>query len=182
MVQAFVSPISSEEWAGAVVAMPTGKSPSPDSLPVSYYKSLPTTLTPHILKAYNLVGEEAPLPQTHYEPTSLIPKEGKDPIECQNYSPISLLNVDLKLFKMIQSSTLAPELSSIILYDQVGFIQTREARDSVTRVLDLIHASKERSLPIMLLSMDAKKAFGRVRWSFMEATLKAIGLGTRMMS
>lgn len=78
---------------------------------------------------------------------TLIPEEGKDLTSCQKYRPISLLNVDLKLFYKILASHLALKLTTLIHYDQVGFIPTREAKDSVTRVLDLIHAAESRLIP-----------------------------------
>lgn len=49
------------------------------------------------------------------------------------------LNVDLKLFTRILASCLAPEIPAVVHYDQVGFIITREARDSVPRIIDLMH-------------------------------------------
>lgn len=96
-----------------------------------------------------------------------------------NYRPISLLNVDLKLFTKKLASRLALELPSLIHYDQVGFIPTREVRDGVTRVLDLLHLAKSKLTPIMLLSIDAEKAFDQDNWTYMEATLGKIGLGDR---
>lgn len=85
---------------------------------------------------------------------------------CQDYRPISLLNTDLKIFTKILAPRLAPEMPSIINYDQVGFVQGREARDSVTRVLNLLRLAQIRSIPHMLLSTDAKKTFDRVSWTF----------------
>lgn len=48
---------------------------------------------------------------------TVIPKEGKDPQKCHSYRPISLLNVDLKLFTRVLASRLAPEVPAVIHYD-----------------------------------------------------------------
>lgn len=61
-------------------------------------------------------------------------------------------------------------------------MQTREARDNVMRVLDLLHGAKTNLLSLKLLSTDAEKAFDRVRWSFMKAVLCKIGIGDRLMT
>lgn len=68
----------------------------------------------------------------------LIPKEGKEQSVCSSYRPISLLNVDLKIFTKILASRLQPFLTQLVNLDQVGFISTREARDSTLEVLNLI--------------------------------------------
>lgn len=64
---------------------------------------------------------------------SVIHKEGKDPTACSSYRPISLLNLDLKLFTKILAVRLAQHLQQLIHLDQVGFIPSREARDSTTK-------------------------------------------------
>lgn len=69
------------------------------------------------------------------------------------------------------ASRLAPELASLIHYDQVGFIPSREARDGVIRVLNLIHGAKSTQIPIMLLSTNTEKVFDRVDWTYMTALL-----------
>lgn len=111
-----------------------GKSPGPDGLTVSYYKTFSVPWSVYFLKDYNSVGEGAYLPRdTLRAYSSLIHKEGKDPTQCSSNQPISLLNADLKLFAKILGSRVATEISDIVHYDQVGFIRTREAKDSVIR-------------------------------------------------
>lgn len=88
----------------------------------------------------------------------------------------------LKIFTRILASRLAPEIPAVIHYDQVGFVSTREVKDSVKRVLDLLHVAKTRSLPLMLLSTDTEKAFDWVCWAFMETVLHSIGIGDKMQT
>lgn len=153
----------------------------PDGLPSSYYKSLEGVLVPHFLNTFNSLDETHGMGvDTLRAQITLIPKEGKDHTERQIYRPISLLNVDLKLLTRIVASCLAPELSSLIRYDQVGFIPMRESRDSVTR--DLIHTAKARLVPFMSLPTDAEKVFDRVNSAYMEVTLDTVCLSDRMES
>lgn len=118
----------------------------------------------------------------HCEPTSLIPKEGKDPLHCGNYRPIALLNMDLKLFAKILANRLLPHIPSLVHRDQAGFVPLREPRDNTIRVVNLIHAARSSDRPLLLLSTDAERAFDRVNWSFMRATLEHIGLRSSRQS
>lgn len=140
MVQAIEAPISGEELLQALKDMPAGKSPGPDSLSAQYYKQFPSVLVPHFLTPFNLLREEGRLHDDSLRAhATIIPKEGKDPTECQTYRPISLLSVDLKLFTRVLASRVLQHMPKVIHYDQVGFIATRETRDSVTWVIDIMH-------------------------------------------
>uniref|UniRef100_A0A8C5WKY5 Reverse transcriptase domain-containing protein n=1 Tax=Leptobrachium leishanense TaxID=445787 RepID=A0A8C5WKY5_9ANUR len=112
----------------------------------------------------------------------LIPKEGKDREQCSSYRPISLLNCDVKLFAKIIATRLNPYIPSLIHLDQVGFVPHREARDNTTRTLHIIHAAPKVQGGLALLSTDAEKAFDRVGWDFLFATLRHLGLGPLLRS
>lgn len=160
--------------------MKQGKAPGPDGYSLLYYKTFGNLLTPHFLSAYNVAGEGTIPPRDGlWAHITVIPKEGKDPLLCQNYRPISLLNVDLKIFTKILSLRLSGRIPQLVHSDQVGFVPTREARDNTTKVLNLIYVAQKRKIPLLLLSTDAEKAFDRVDWTFL--TLRFLGLGRRMM-
>lgn len=128
--------------------------------------STPREMTPDFLSAHIVV----------------IPKAGKDPMDCASYHPISLLNLDAKLFMKILALRLNPLLPDLIGLEQVGFVPGREAKDNVTKALLLIHATKDWDIEGLLLSTDAEKAFDRVAWDFMMAVCGHVGLGPHMMS
>lgn len=96
--------------------------------------------------------------------------------------PISLFNIDLKLYAKIIANRLRPLLSSIIHPDQVGFVPGWEARDNTIRTLSLISRARSQSDPMCLLSVDAKKEFDWVDWDFLRATLEHIGIGNTLLT
>lgn len=111
---------------------------------------------------------------------AVIPKADKDPSQVSNYRPISLLNVDIKLYAKMIANRLLPLIPGLVSADQVGFIPGREARDNTIRTLNIHHWLTSSDTKGFLLSLDAEKAFDRVAWDYMREVLQGIGLLPRM--
>lgn len=113
---------------------------------------------------------------------AVVPKPDKDIMDCANFRPISLLNIDLKILTKILANRIKPLLSKIISPEQVGFMKGREARDNTIKALILIHWARSSKIEGLLLSTDAEKAFDRVSWDYMMASCSHIGLGNNMLN
>lgn len=76
--------------------------------PTLNYQLFRNHVADHLLKAYNSITLDQTLPADALSAhISLIPKEGGDPADTKNFIPISLLNIDLKLFTKILATRLA---------------------------------------------------------------------------
>lgn len=64
----------------------------------------------------------------------------------------------------------------LIHKDQVGFIQGRQAGDNTRRTIDLLEIIHKQKQPMLLLSLDAEKAFDRLSWPFLFALLRHLDL------
>lgn len=107
---------------------------------------------------------------------SAIPKENKDKLECGSYRPISVLNIDYRLFTSIVARRLERFLPNLIHNDQTGFIRERQTQDNIRRTLQIINHIQKNKIAAMVLSIDAEKAFGSVNWSFLYRVLHKFGL------
>jgi hypothetical protein len=78
------------------------KCSGPDEFSAQLYQTFKEHLIPIFLKLFLRREKEGTLPNSFYESTiTLIPKPYKDPNKKENFRPISLINIDAKIFRKI---------------------------------------------------------------------------------
>lgn len=66
--------------------------------------------------------------------------------------------------------------------DQVGFVKGGPATDGTCRTLNLLRLPEVLRIPTDFIALDAERAFGRVHWGYLHATLAKFGISGFILS
>lgn len=102
----------------------------------------------------------------------LIPK-GDAPESLNQFRPISLCNVLLKIVSKIIANRLKPIMTKLTNRFQSSFIPGRSTTDNVVIAQEILHSLKRRkgSMRGFILKVDLENAYDRVDWIFFKGIL-----------
>ncbi|KAL8159786.1 hypothetical protein V2J09_001323 [Rumex salicifolius] len=171
-------PITDEEIRAAFYKMGAYKAPGIDRFQPVFYQ-----------KCWNVVRESVCTFIRDFFSTGCLPPEANEtlihligkvdsPELVSQFRPISLCNVLYKAITKILSNRLRPIMEYVVSPMQSSFIPGRFIMDNVLLAQELVHSMKRKTgrKGWFLLKLDLEKAYDRLRWDFIEDTLRDVGL------
>ena len=170
-------PISPNEAHAALLGMAKGESPGSDGLPMEFHVAFWDLLGGDLVNVFNASLEAGLLPFSQREALiALIFKKG-DRLDHNNWRPISLPNDDFKLCARVLDGLPLKVIATVLAPDQTCGVPGRYIGENVAFLRDVVELANEYNLPVALRSLDQEKAFDRVDWPYLFATLAKMGFG-----
>lgn len=99
----------------------------------------------------------------------------------KNYRPLSLTNVDYKIFAHVLAKRLQNVADKIIKREQSAYNKGRYIGENVRFILGVFEYYLQNDLDGILLFLDFEKAFDSVEYNFMFKTLKKFNFGSNFI-
>ncbi|CAI7833966.1 unnamed protein product [Closterium sp. NIES-53] len=169
------APISLSEVKAAMATLSRGKTPGHNGLAGNFYRTHYATLVPALHSLFSSIETNQSMPQSMLMGrTVLIPKKA-DATFVENLRPITLMISDYKILAIGLAKRLQLTLRRIIHPAQSAFIKGRRIGDTINDSLDPMEWAEAKKLPLVMLTVEIKKAFDMVDREFMYKCLAHLG-------
>jgi exonuclease III len=173
--------ITVDEVHYAIQKAKNGKTPGKDGIPAEFYKLHKDTVAQALCRLFNaILRNNIPTQGFSDGLITLLYKKG-DPTLLKNYRPITLLNVDYKLYTSILVNRLQQPLTKVLSQDQHAFLKSRLITDNILEVkLNLILAEQTKQTGFAVF-LDQEKAYDRVDHEFLFKVLRKYGISATII-
>ncbi|CAM8982037.1 unnamed protein product [Rhodiola kirilowii] len=178
MERIITAPYNELEVQDALFQMAPTKSPGLDGFSALFYQKHWEVVKDSVIRSVlHMLREGVVEDELNKTMITLVPKK-KDPEKMEDYRPISLCNVAVKVVTKVLANRLKHILPVIISETQSAFVPGRLISDNILAAHELFHFIKSRSkqkVGFFALKLDMSKAYDRVEWDFLEMMLQRLG-------
>ena len=154
------------------------KAPGEDGFTTEFYKYFFELVGNDLIASFNEAQVKGELSISQRRGViTLAPKEDGSLLDLSNCRPITLLNIDVKIAAKAIAKRLEQVLPNLIHLDQTGFVKGRYTGENIRLIADVMETMKSQNFAGILTSLDLRKAFDSLEWSFIVKTLGYFNFG-----
>jgi hypothetical protein len=155
--------------------MERNKAPGPDGFLAEFYESFWDTIKTDLLHMFSVLhAGQLELFRLNFGEVILLPKVNEAE-RIQQYRPICLLNMSFKIFTKHATIRLNTVADHVVQPSKTAFMQGRNILDGVVVLHEAIHELHSKKLNGVILKLDFEKVYDKVKWSFLQQTLRMKG-------
>ncbi|KAL9690982.1 hypothetical protein QQ045_011399 [Rhodiola kirilowii] len=170
--------ITDEEINAAVFSLGPLKSPGIDGFPTIFYQRHWEHIKHHVIKEVKDFWATGNLKKEFNRTLIVLIPKKKEALRVEDWRPISLCTVMIKIITKLIVKRLQPLLSQIISIYMSAFVNGRIITDNLVVAHEIAHflkSSRDDDNYFALLKVDMSKAYDCVEWPFLEQLLCRMG-------
>jgi hypothetical protein len=175
---------TAEEVYNAIKEMKSMTAPGPDGLPALFYHTYWDIVGKDVTKeALDILNHHKDPSHINHTFICLIPKI-PNPTQASDLRPISLCNVILKIVTKTIANRLKTILPDIISPNQSAFLHGRLITDNTLMAHEIFHffSHSHNKKGFVGIKTDMAKAYDRVEWEFLQATMTSMGFPSNLIT
>lgn len=171
------SPITEEEIKKVVLSISPYKAPGGDGLQAIFYQANWDIVGPKICNFVLNSFRDGEFDPTINETLICVIPKVEQPERPNQYRPISLINVTVKIITKLMVSRIRPFLQDIVGPTQSAFIPGRGCHDNAVILQEAVHTMKKLKGKVghFIMKIDLEKAYDRIDWGFLHWVLGDMG-------
>ena len=170
--------ITEAECINAINGFKKDKTPGTDGFSAEFYKFFWPELRTEMLSSFHFAFQTGSLSISQRRGViALIPKKDKDKSLLENLRPISLLNVDYKIFIKVIAKRIEKVLPKIINPNQTGYVKGRFIGENTRLIQDVMFLTKNANTPGIATFLDFRKAFDTIKWNYVLSAIRLFNFG-----
>ena len=99
----------------------------------------------------------------------------------KNWRPLTLMNVDHKIYAKALAACIKPVLEYLIGKQQTGYMQGWFIGMNIRRLIDLLDYVEREKIPALLIAVDFEKCFDTIEFCAIRGTLEYYGFGPKFI-
>ena len=175
-------PIVLDEIKESLFSMENNKSPGPDGLTKEFYMKFFDIFGPLLLELYENCYDENTLSESQkLSYITLICKDSAKHDDVKFYTPIGLMNYDVKILSKLICKRMGFVSDKIVGIDQTCAIKGRSILENAHLHRNIVDYVNQKILKCCFLSVDQEKAFDKSIHKFLFAVLEKFGFGQNLI-